>query len=180
MISGHIATTFVARRYRPQTPWWFLLAGAYGLDVLMFSLVAVGIEKMEAQPGVDGPSMANTIINMTYSHDLLPVLGWTLLTSILVWAASRSRTLTLVWTVLFSGHWLCDLVSGYGHFVFGPESTALGTDWYHLDLTASVMFESVFGILCVLLATAQTEQSFGRRVTLYAVFGLMPFSTLLV
>ncbi len=179
MISGHIATTLVAKRHLPEAPWWLLLTSAYGLDLLMFSLVAAGIETMENTSDSAGPTMAGAIIDMTYSHDLLPVLGWTLLAGLVVWAASRSRALVLACTALFFGHWLCDLVSGYGHFVFGPASAAIGTDWYHLNFMAAVVSESAFGILCVLLATVRTDQSTARRAALLLGFGLAPFSMLL-
>ena len=47
------------------------------------------------------------------------------------------------------GHWLGDLVSGYGHHVFGPDSHAFGTDWYHLNLPAALTFTAAPGVLCV-------------------------------
>jgi len=180
MISGHIATTLIAKRYLPEAPWWLLIAASYSMDFLMFVFVALGIERMEADPHAEGYGMEHTAIDMTYSHDLLPALGWTVLLGVAVWVGYRDRNLALVCVLLFVGHWLCDLLSGFGHFVFGPHSTPLGADLYHTNLLAAVVIESVFGVLCVLIATVKTDKPLTQRALLLVGFGLAPFSYLLL
>jgi hypothetical protein len=51
----------------------------------------------------------------------------------------------LIAMALSLGHWLGDLVAGYGHHVFGPDSHPIGTDWYHLNLPAALTFEAALG-----------------------------------
>ena len=128
MISGHIATTLVAKRHLPQTPWWLLGVSAYALDLAMFGLVAAGVEQLEGQPEATPPSMSTSVIDMTYSHDLLPTLLWTALFAGVLFTVTRRGRLTLICTALFVGHWACDFVSGYGHFLFGSDSTPIGLD----------------------------------------------------
>ena len=59
----------------------------------------------------------------------------------------------LIAMALSLGHWLGDLVAGYGHHVFGPDSHPIGTDWYHLNLPAALTFEAALGVLCVFVFT---------------------------
>jgi hypothetical protein len=110
----------------------------------MFTFVALGIETM-APTGTDGPTMANVIVDMTFSHDLIPQIGWTLLAGAIAFAVTRRRVFALTAMALSLGHWLADLVTGYEHHVFGPESYSLGTDWYHLNLPAALSFEAALG-----------------------------------
>lgn len=179
MILGHVATTLVAKRAAPDMPWWLLLVSAMLIDIAMFTFVALGIETMTAT-GADGPSLANATVEMTFSHDLIPQIGWTLLAGMIAFAATRRRVFALIAMALSLGHWLGDLVSGYGHFVFGPESLPLGTDWYHLNLPAALIFESALGGLCVFVFTHGRSFSLGARMGLYALFGVLPFAFLVI
>lgn len=179
MILGHAATTLVAKRAAPEMPWWLLLASAFLIDIAMFTFVALGIETM-APTGADGPTMANAVVEMTFSHDLIPQIGWTLLAGALAFAVTRRRVFALIAMALSLGHWLGDLVSGYGHYVFGPESLPLGTDWYHLNLPAALMVEAALGVLCVFVFTRGRSFSPGALVGLYALFGALPFAFLVI
>lgn len=174
MILGHAATTLVAKRVAPQMPWWLLFVSAFLIDVAMFTFVALGIETMEPT-GAPGPTLANTMIDMTFSHDLLPQIGWTLLAGSIAYIVTRRSLFALVSMALSLGHWLGDLVAGYGHFVFGPDSHPLGTDWYHLNLPAALTFEAGLGVACVYAFTRGKSFSPVRLVGLYGLFGVLPF-----
>lgn len=92
----------------------------------------------------------------------------------------RRRSFALIAMALSLGHWLCDLVSGYGHHVFGPESHPLGTDWYHLNLPAALASEAALGVLCVFIFTRKRSFSLGTIVALYALFSIVPFVFLVI
>lgn len=174
MILGHAATTLVAKRAVPEMPWWLLLVSAFLIDIAMFTFVALGIETM-TPTGADGPSLATQMVDMTFSHDLIPQIGWTLLAGAIAFAVMRRRMFALIAMALSLGHWLADLVSDYGHNVFGPDSHPLGTDWYHLNLPAALTFEAALGIFCVFIFTRRRSFSLGAQVGLYALFGVFPF-----
>ncbi len=76
MILGHAATTLAAKHINPQMPWWLLFVSAFLIDIAMFTLVAFGIETM-GPTGSAGPTLSNTVIDMTFSHVLIPQIGWT-------------------------------------------------------------------------------------------------------
>ena len=179
MILGHAATALVAKRAAPDIPWWLLLVSAFLIDIAMFTFVALGIETM-APTGADGPSLSTNMTEMTFSHDLVPQIGWTLLASAIAHAATRRRMFALIAMALSLGHWLGDLVAGYGHHVFGPDSHPIGTDWYHLNLPAALTFEAALGAICVLVFTSRRSVSTGARLGLYGLFGILPFAFLAI
>jgi hypothetical protein len=173
MILGHAATTLVAKRVAPQMPWWLLLVSAFLIDIAMFTLVAFGIETM-APTGAPGPTIANAVVEMTFSHDLLPQIGWTVLAAAIAYVVTQRRDFALVAMALSFSHWLGDLVAGYGHFVFGQDSHPLGTDWYHLNLPAALTFEATLGVLCVFAFTHSRSFSPAALAGLYGLFGVLP------
>jgi hypothetical protein len=179
MILGHAATTLVAKRAAPKIPWWLLFFSAFLIDIAMFTFVALGIETMTPS-GAFGPSLATQMVEMTFSHDLIPQIGWTLLAGGIALAATRRSDFVLIAMVLSLAHWLGDLVAGYGHFVFGPDSHPLGTDWYNLNLSAALTFEAALGVLCVFIFTRRRSFSSGALVGLYGLFGALPFAFLVI
>ena len=178
MILGHAATTLVGKRVAPAMPWWLLIVSAFLIDIAMFTFVGLGIETMEPTGGT--PSLSNAIVEMTFSHDLIPQIGWTLLAGAIAFAVTHSRLFALIAMALSLAHWLGDLVSGYGHHVFGPDSHSLGTDWYHLNLPAALTFEAALGVRCVFIFTRGRSFSIGAPAGLYGLFGVIPFVFLIV
>jgi len=179
LILGHAATTLVAKRAAPQMPWRLLSVSAFLIDIAMFTLVALGIETM-ASTGAPGPSLANAVVEMTFSHDLLPQTGWTLVAGAIAYVVTRRIDFTLIAMALSLGHWLGDLVAGYRHFVFGPDSHPIGTDWYHLNLPAALAFEAALGIACVYVFARGRSVSAMTLAGLYGLFGVMPFVFLVI
>ncbi|MEQ9039002.1 MAG: hypothetical protein RIE24_11670 [Silicimonas sp.] len=178
MILGHAATTLVAKRASPDMPWWLLVVSAFLIDIAMFTFVGLGIETMEPTGGK--PSLSNAIVDMTFSHHLIPQIGWTLLAGAIAFAVTRRRMFALIVMALSLGHWLGDLVAGYGHHVFGPDSHPIGTDWYHLNLPAALTFEAALGVLCVLVFTRGRSLTPGARLGLDGLFGVLPFAFLVI
>ena len=93
-------------------------------------------------------------------------------------SVTRRRLFALIAMALSLSHWLGDLVAGYGHFVFGPDSHPIGTDWYHLNLAAALTFEAALGVLCVFLFTRGRSVSLRAQAGLYVLFGAVPFVSL--
>ncbi len=117
---------------------------------------------------------------MTFSHDLIPQIGWTLLAGAIAFAVTRRRVFAWIAMALSVSHWLGDLVAGYGHHVFGPVSHPIGTDWYHLNLPAALTFEAALGVLWVLVFTRGRSFSPGARLGLYGLGGILPFAFLVI
>ena len=180
MITGHLATTLVAKKQIPEMPWWMLVFSALLIDIVMFAFVAVGIEKMDTAPEYMGPRIAGAIIDMTYSHDLLPQLFWVGLAGGFIYLISRNRKFAIAAMVLTIAHFASDLISGYGHFVFGTESHPIGTDWYHQNLLAALGVEAVLGAVCVFWFVRNRQMSKLTVLGLFTFFMLSPFVWLYV
>jgi hypothetical protein len=122
MVAGHYAMSLLAyERHRGGPLWLFLFAGIF-LDILMISLVLAGVEEMAPAHGATRPGFATMAIDMTYSHDLLPVVGWAVVIAAFAFAITRSRGVALWAGALVLLHEVADMVSGFTHYVFGPDT----------------------------------------------------------
>lgn len=89
-------------------------------------------------------SLDNMQAEMTYSHDLLPTLGWFAL--VVVPGRVLFREWRTGWAAgaLVVAHLLCDAISGHVHHVFGPESAPIGLGLYARAPYLALAIEFVF------------------------------------
>ncbi len=180
MMVGHYATALVAKRQEPRLPLWACLLAAMSLDVVMVSLVLGGVEKMEsANP--DAPKLSEIAIDMTYSHDLLPVVLWTLLAAGIAFVATKSVSASAWIGVLVAGHEVSDLLSGFYHFVWGPETTRLGLGLYSSGPLLAIGLELVVSLACTWWFLRGSVASRNVKVALYGAMvlgcaALLPFA----
>ena len=142
MIGGHYATALVPyTRLERKAPLWLLLIVAMSLDFLLLVFVATGIET--AAPSGDKPP------DMRFSHDLIPVFGIAIAASCVAWTITR-RSIIAIWAAaLVLLHEAADLVSGYQHNVFGPDSPALGLNNYMTNPVQALGIEALLILGCL-------------------------------
>jgi hypothetical protein len=100
------------------------------LDFIMIALVLAGVESIEPRSFMHA-SFANMRVEMTYSHDILPVMVITLIVARVTAAIFRSWLLGL-WAIgLITLHEIMDLLVGFHHYWFGPDGTPLGLGLYN-------------------------------------------------
>lgn len=175
MIAGHFATALVAKQQAPRGTLLFYLVISQLPDLLWHVLHFVGLEPT----GPGNPMLAsldNMQAEMTYSHDLLPTLGWIAL------AILAGRVLFKRWQpgwaagALIIVHALCDSLSGHTHYVFGPDSAEIGLGLYRTAPYLALALEGAF-IMAVMAWVRRTDIKAGvrrSRATLWvwaAVFG---------
>lgn len=171
MIVGHYASALVAKRQEPRLPLWVYLSAAMSLDAVMIGLVFGGVEQLE--PGnPEAPKLHEMMIDMTYSHDLLPVALWTLLAAGTAFLGTRSLSASLWIGALVGGHMVCDLLVGFYHFVWGPESPRLGLGLYTNGPLAALALELLFSLVCTWWFLRGTGASRGLQIALYGVMVL--------
>ena len=181
MVAGHYATSLLAyERHREGPLWLFLFAGIF-LDILMVSLVLAGVEVMAPAHGAPGPAFATMDIDMTYSHDLLPVAGWAVVIAGFAFAITLSRGVALWAGALVLLHEVADLLSGFPHYVFGPDTPEIGLGLYFSAPLGALAIELVVALACVWWFSKQTRLSGKRQLTLYilcfvGVAALLPFA----
>jgi hypothetical protein len=175
VIVGHYATALVAKERDPASPLWLLLAASMVLDFAMVSLVLAGVETMQPDPAAAGPALASMQIDMTFSHDLVPVLCWTLGVGLLAYAITRRRATALWAAGLVAFHEICDLVSGFPHFVMGPGTPEIGLGLYQQAPLVALGIELALGLACVAWFTSRRTLPRARTIGLFAtvVFGVV-------
>ncbi len=171
MIVGHYATALVAKRQQPRLPLWACLVAAMALDIVMITLVFSGVERLEPASGAS-PKLHEMVIDMTYSHDLLPVALWVLLAVGVAYFATRSVAASLWIGALVGGHLICDLVVGFYHFVFGMDSARVGFGLYTTGPLLGLAVELLISLGCTWWFLRGTTASRRLQAALYAVMVL--------
>jgi len=161
LVSGHFATALVAKQQAPSGPFAFYLAISQLPDLLWHAFHFLGLEPtLPANPMM--ASLDNMQAEMTYSHDLLPTLGWVALVVLSGRAFFGSWRPGLVGGTLVVVHGLCDAVSGHTHYLFGPASPALGLGLYATAPFLALAIEGAF-ILAVMAVVFRTDAAAGVR-----------------
>ncbi len=137
MITGHFTTALVPYAKDKSLPLFFLLVASQAPDFL----IPVDVWK-------SGDSNFRTL-EMTYSHDLLPVLVLSLIVGAIAQLIFRNRKLTF-WTIgLILFHELCDSISGFAHNIYGLASPRFGFDFYRNAPVTAYAIELIVSIACV-------------------------------
>jgi hypothetical protein len=176
MIVGHYAPALIAYQRAPRGPLWLYLLAAGWQDLLWLGLAIAGLEV--PQPGSPlEATFQNLRVEMTYSHDLLPTLWWAAVFALLGLIIARNRRAAFWCGALVIIHTLTDLVTGFPHHVFGPDSATVGLNLYGRLPELSIVAEAVFGAACVgwfsrARARAGRPLFPGTALGLYAVFVL--------
>lgn len=181
MVVGHYSTALVAKRLDPRGPLWLFLLASMFLDFLMAVLVVSGVETMRPDPAAPGPRLASMVVDMTWSHDLLPALAWCAVLGALAFAWTRSRTTALCVAGLVALHEAFDLVAGFPHFVLGPDTPAVGVGLYLSAPLAALAIEALVAFGCVLYFLRSSPLSTARKAgllatTLFGVVAMLPLS----
>lgn len=175
MIAGHFATALVPyelTRKATAVPFWLFLVAAQFLDVLMLVFVTLGIESMEPEDAFSVP-FSGFQTNMFVSHDLLPVLGWTVAFGVATWLIWREPVIAVWCAGLVLFHEVCDLVVGFPHDVI-PGVGPVGMALYVEAPVAGFLIESVMAAAIVFWFCRRRAQrgqpvSTGTQVALYAL-----------
>jgi hypothetical protein len=162
MLAGHYATALVARQKVPAGALAYYLIASQLPDLLWLVFHYLGLEPTEP----DNPmlvSLDTFAVDMTYSHDLLPMLLW------IAVAGVAGRLLFGDWRVGGTGallvfvHEAVDLLAGFPHHVFGPESLAVGTGLYHSSPYLAVAIEALFSAAMLAWVWRNDRQAGIRR-----------------
>ena len=148
MVMGHYATALIPYAYnsnRKLAPFWFFLLVTQVLDFIMVALVMVGVETVEPS-GIFDTSFRHMVVDMTYSHDIAPVLVWSVLFAVVAGVVFKSLRLAAIVLGLILLHESMDLLVGFEHFWFGiPESseeaTVFGLGLYNKAPVAGILIE---------------------------------------
>lgn len=176
MMAAHYAAGLVAHQRVPRGCLLFYLIVSQLLDLLWIVFHFLGLEHTEPRHVWD-TSLTRLDVQMIYSHDLLPVIGWCFVVFALGWWLFSDRRVGIAAAVLVAVHAATDYVAGFPHNVFGPGSPAVGTGLYYTNVFAAIAFEAVFASVALWLYFG-TDAANGRpwtRAGMLAMSGLFAF-----
>lgn len=189
MVMGHYATALIPYAYesnRKLAPFWFFLLATQMLDFIMIALVFIGVESVEPSNFFEA-SFRHMVVDMTYSHDILPVIVWSILFAIITLCVFRSLAFAFIVFGLTVLHELMDLLVGFKHFWFGIPQDASGTVYglglYNTAPVLGIIIE--IGICAGILAwyfhkRAALDAPVARRSKIILCSVLLGFTTFLI
>lgn len=175
MIAGHLATAYIAKQKAPTGHIAFYLVASQLLDLLWLLFHYLGLEPTEPDNFMH-VSLDALQVEMTYSHDVIPVLGWTVLTILI------GRILFKSWRPGWAGgmlvlvHAFMDYFGAYSHHVFGPDTPNVTTGLYYVAPYLAVTVEAVL-LIAVMVWAVKLEKGAGIHrgratwITWITVFG---------
>ena len=107
MFLGHLGTGFGAKAAAPKTSLGTLLLAAELADLIWPTLILLGVELVEIQPGATRVTPLD-FVHYPISHSLMLTLVWAGLFSGIYLLARSYRRGAVVVAVLVLGHWLLD------------------------------------------------------------------------
>lgn len=148
MLAGHYATALIARQKAPGAPIWLLLLAAISLDALWLVFAFAGLEVPFPNNWLEA-SFLNLRVNMDYSHDLVPAIGWAFAMLLIAWGIAMNFSIALWCAGLVVFHFLCDMLVGFKHHVMGLDSPAIGLGLYNSYPSVAILIEVALCIVCV-------------------------------
>jgi membrane-bound metal-dependent hydrolase YbcI (DUF457 family) len=127
MFIGHFAVALGAKRIAPEVSLGTLFLAAQLADVLWPTFVLLGWEHFKIRPGATAVTPLE-FVSYPYSHSLLAMTGWSVMTGALYWAIRRKLIGAMTVAVVVLSHWLLDAVTHAPDMplALGPYRVGLG------------------------------------------------------
>ena len=109
MFVGHAAVALAARKKARSVSLGWLVAAAFGLDLLWPVFLLVGLERVSIVPGITAASPLR-FDHYPWSHSLLMTLAWSLVAYGLARWRGVSRGTSGLLGVLVLSHWVLDVI----------------------------------------------------------------------
>src|SRR5262245_51175960 len=114
MIVGHYATALLPYGRGVKAPLWVFLMAANIADFLWLVLIFFGVEVPEPSSMLTA-TFNNIRVDMKYSHAVEPTLVMAAAVGLIVGLIFRNMRAAIWAGVLVVLHFVCDLLSGFGH-----------------------------------------------------------------
>ncbi len=161
MIAGHFTTALVAKQQAPTGHIAFYLVASQLLDLLWLLFHYLGLERTEPDNFMH-VSLDALQVDMTYSHDVIPVLGWTVLTVVFGRFVFKSWRPGWAGGLLVLIHAATDYIGAYSHHVFGPDTLNVTTGLYYTAPYLAVLIEVAF-LIAVMAWVLNVDKASGIR-----------------
>ncbi len=142
MLAGHYATALVAYQKYPKGTLLFFLLASQLQDLLWFAFHYLGLERTTPNDVFD-TTVSNMVVNMLYSHDLVPLIAWLIIIFLIGKFVFKDNKIGLVGAALVLGHFVLDFFSGHPHHIFGLDSSAVGLGNYKTNVYQAIGIEAI-------------------------------------
>ena len=148
MLAGHFTTALIAKQKFPKGTLLYFLIISQLQDFLWFTFHYLSIEPTNPTDAFDA-SLNNMVVDMLYSHDLLPQLFWLVIVFLLGRFLFKSTKIGLVSASLVTIHFILDFFSGHMHHLFGADSMDAGLGLYASNPYLAIFIEALFSIVAL-------------------------------
>ena len=125
MLAGHFTTALIAKQKFPKGTLLYFLIISQLQDFLWFAFHYLGLEPTNPSDALDA-TLSNMMVDMLYSHDLIPQLLWLIIVFVLGKLLFKNTKIGLVSMALVSIHFGLDFFSGHMHHLFGADTLETG------------------------------------------------------
>lgn len=142
MLAGHYATALVAYQKYPKGTLLYFLFASQLQDLLWFTFHYLGLERTTPDDVFD-TTVSNMVVNMLYSHDLVPLIVWLIIIFLIGKFIFKENKIGLVGATLVLGHFVLDFFSGHPHHIFGLDTGTVGLGNYATNVFQAIAIEAV-------------------------------------
>src|SRR4051794_4265637 len=163
MFLGHFGLGFGAKKAAPDVSLGALFVAAQFADLLWPTLLLLGLEQVEVQPGTTVMTPLN-FVSYPYSHSLLALAVWGALFGFVYTRATRSRPIAgAALGLLILSHWFLDVVMHRPDMpltLTGSTRVGLGL-WNSMAATLGIEFVIFAAGLAIYLRTTRARDRIG-------------------
>ena len=144
MFIGHYAVGFALKKKSDEIPLWLLFVAVQLVDILAFSLVLLGIERIAYNPS-DNPFLRTMIEYVPYSHSLFANLVLAGLI-FLLFRKIRGRKWGIILGVAVLSHWFIDVLVHQADMPIFHNSFKVGLGLWQYPWIAFLFELAVLGL----------------------------------
>jgi hypothetical protein len=171
MFIGHFALGFAAKKAAPAVSLGTLFLAAQFIDLLWPTLLLLGIERVEIDPGNTVVTPLN-FVHYPVSHSLVAVALWACALAALYMLIRRSVRGAVVIGLLVISHWILDFVTHRPDLPIVPGGATVGLGLWN-SLPGTLVVE--FGLFAVGVWLYLRTTIARNRTGTWALWGLVGF-----
>ena len=145
MLAGHFTTALIAKQKIPMGTLFYFLIISQLQDLLWFTFHYLGFETTSPSDAFDA-TLSNMVVDMLYSHDVLPLLFWLAIVFVSGKIIFKSTLIGLVSMALVFVHFVLDFFSGHMHHLFGTGTMEAGLGLYASSTYLAILIEAIFSV----------------------------------
>lgn len=173
MFLGHYALAFGAKRIAPTVSLGTLFLAAQFADLLWPTLLVMGLEVVEIDPGNTLVTPLN-FVKYPYSHSLVMLIAWSVLLMLLYLAMRRSRRSAITVGALVFSHYILDLITHRPDLPVTIDGDArLGLGLWNYPGTTLAVESGIFLIGIAMYVSVTRERDRVGKIALLALIAAL-------